>query len=588
MRSFIPVGRWLAAAAAVVYLLSLSERAAAQAPKPADKLAIDMAIDKGVKYLRETQNPSGSWGKGTGAGPGKGWGVGYASLACVALIECGVPVSDPGIVRAAKAVRSFADAGELVDTYEISLAILFLDRLNGGKADRTRIQYLAARLMAGQSMNGGWTYKVPKLTGPETVATLAALRKMSPPPPPFVPSSRDRPGSLGLCIKASDDVVPKAPPPPFDADKGRADAMKFLTPVMRGWAVFQPTSLVAASDPEKKIADCNSNTHFAIVAVWAARKYDVPVEPTLALMAKRFRVSQARDGGWAYNFVKGGGPTGTRSMTCVGLLALAIGHVVDPEVGVPPEKDPKVLGGFTWLSKHIGAPTGTAENKPPVKNIGGLYYMWAMERIAVVYDVGKLDKKDWYQWGAEVLLCHQKDDGSWADGGYHGEHEVLNTGFALLFLKRANLTPDLSRRFTVDASALTAKVSKPVEPVFVPDPPQEPEPVAVAPMPHDYAPPPPPKAAPAPVAQPAAAAASPSPKESSGVWLWIVLGIVLLLVLGLVLFFLLRKKGDEEKPKKKKKKKGVKSGAKSEKVESAEKTKVKAKAKGGDEGDEDD
>lgn len=587
MCSVIPVGRWLAAAVAFLYLLSLSDRAAAQAPKPADKAAIDVAIDKGVKYLRETQNPSGSWGKGTGAGPGKGWGVGYTSLACLALLECGTPTTDPGIVKAAREVRKFADAGELTHTYEISLAILFLDRMNGGKADRTRIQYLAARLMAGQSLNGGWNYTVPKLTAVETATVLKSLRMMSPPPPPFVPSSRDRPASLGLCIKASDDVIPKAPPPPFDADKGRADALKLLSPVMRGWAVFLPPSLVAASDPDKKIADCNSNTHFAIIAVWAARKYDVPVEPTLALLAKRFRVSQANDGAWAYHFVKGGGNSGTRAMTCVGLLALAIGHVVDPEQGVPPEKDPKVVNAFVWLSKHIGAPTGTADNKPPVKNIGGLYYMWAMERIAVVYDVEKLDKKDWYRWGAEVLLCHQKDDGSWSDGGYHGEHEVLNTAFAVLFLKRANLTPDLSRRFTFDTTALVAK-SGTAAPKFEPDPPQEPEPVAVAPMPHDYAPPP--KAAPAPAAQPAAAAVSPPPKESSGMWIWIVLGVVLLLVLGLVLFFLIRKKGDEEKPKKKKKKKkGVtaEKGEKPEKVEAASKVKARAKSKADDE-DEDD
>jgi hypothetical protein len=28
--------------------------------------------------------------------------------------------------------------------------------------------------------------------------------------------------------------------------------------------------------------------------------------------------------------------------------------------------------------------------------------MWAMERIAVLYDLRKLNKKDWYQWGAEI------------------------------------------------------------------------------------------------------------------------------------------------------------------------------------------
>jgi len=48
-------------------------------------------------------------------------------------------------------------------------------------------------------------------------------------------------------------------------------------------------------------------------------------------------------------------------------------------------------------------------------------------------DLEKIGGKDWYSWGAELLLVSQKQDGSWS-----GEYGYADTCFALLFLKRAN------------------------------------------------------------------------------------------------------------------------------------------------------
>jgi hypothetical protein len=79
-------------------------------------------------------------------------------------------------------------------------------------------------------------------------------------------------------------------------------------------------------------------------------------------------------------------------------------------------------------------------------------------------------------WGAEILVGHQQPDGSWKDGGQHVDHPVLSTSLALLFLKRANLTPDLSKRLLVDPAALTATVAAPKSPSPAPMPkPMEPE-----------------------------------------------------------------------------------------------------------------
>jgi hypothetical protein len=43
-----------------------------------------------------------------------------------------------------------------------------------------------------------------------------------------------------------------------------------------------------------------SNTQFAVLAVWGARKYDVPVREPLLALAAYFHRTQHPDGSWNY------------------------------------------------------------------------------------------------------------------------------------------------------------------------------------------------------------------------------------------------------------------------------------------------
>src|SRR5262249_19240609 len=70
---------------------------------------------------------------------------------------------------------------------------------------------------------------------------------------------------------------------------------------------------------------------------------------------------------------------------------------------------------------------------------GDLYFLWSLERVAVIYDLKKVEGKDWYAWGSAILLASQRPDGSWQDR-FPG---VPDTCFALLFLRRANLAKAL-------------------------------------------------------------------------------------------------------------------------------------------------
>jgi len=537
-------------------------------PRPMSQAVIDETVNRAVSFLRKAQNPAGTWGEGKDVGSGGGWVVGYTCLAGLALIENGVAKDDPGLRRAQAVVR--AGFAKIDSTYEVALAILFLDRM-GDPKDKGYIQGLAVRLIVGQTGTGGWAYKVPLVGGPDQVQILGTLRKMTPTSAPSGFSFRDRPSAIGLCIKTSDDTRPKPAAkslaPPADPDKGREAALAALPGGIRRLAVFTDPDKLVLADPEGKASDPvngtsdNSNTHFATIGLWAARRHDVPTERSFALLMRRFRTSQGADGGWGYLYVKGGGG-GAPAMTCIALLGVAIGHALalDKDAGARPEQDPLVLKAFGMLGKRVGAPTGRADNRPSVKDVGGLYYLWALERIAVLYDVKTLDQKDWYQWGAEILVGHQLPDGSWAEGGYHGQHPVLNTALAVLFLKRANLTPDLSKRLILDTTVLAASVGGPAPvkpPVVAPPPEPTPEPVAKAetPTPKVETPAPKPAATPTPAA---AAASSSPPAESSGSSLWLIVGAVLVLLVGGGVLFVMRSKAAAAAAKPKKKKKGSK------------------------------
>ena len=81
-----------------------------------------------------------------------------------------------------------------------------------------------------------------------------------------------------------------------------------------------------------------------------------------------------------------------------------------------------------------------------------LYLFWSLERVAVMYHLPTIGGVDWYTWGADLIMLRQQFNGSWAEKGYIGSTEPIDTSMALLFLSRANLNRDLSeslRRYIV-------------------------------------------------------------------------------------------------------------------------------------------
>jgi hypothetical protein len=393
---------------------------------------VQQAIDRGVAYLKGLQNDDGTW---------PGGATGATALAGLTLLECGVAPDDPAVQKAANAVRQ---AGvTLTHTYSLSLAILFFDRL-GDPKDVPLIESMTVRLLAGQNNVGGWTYSCPNVADAEAHRLQGLLQQRN-----ELVAAKDLPRPARRTVN---DLPPEI-----------RDQLKLLN------------NQTPAAIKAREHTDDNSNTQFATLALWVGRRYGLPVEGALARVNTRFRSSQNGDGGWGYKYrvVSPGavGGTSTATMTCSGLLGLAIAHGAaestlrtdahGKEPAKPakaladPLKDLVILGGLIALGNTIGQPAGKG-HAPIIHGGRHYYFLWSLERVAVAYDLKTIGGKDWYGWGAEILVANQRKDGSWQ--GEFADYGA-DTCFALLFLRRANLARDLT-------ATLQGKVQDPGEAVL--------------------------------------------------------------------------------------------------------------------------
>jgi hypothetical protein len=398
--------------------------------RAADKAAVGAAVDRGVKYLKTLQLENGTWSAHDQ--------IGMTALAGLALLECGVPADDAALRKAADAVR--AAAVDATQTYSLALSILFLDRL-GQPVDLALIESLAVRLLAGQCGDGSWTYNCPMIAASEQLR-LASLVKQRP------EGGRD---------KESD--RPEAGPRTVRDLPREIQVQLELVQRQRAAGIVSD----AHGD--------HSNTQFAIMGLWVARRHGLTVDAALRTTEQHFRQAQFPDGGWGYTATGGGGDVlpgfaSTAAMTCAGLLAVGSSYGAwnettdgnDPrgkgaaKPGLKPKdvsKDRAVLAAYRLLGVWLDAmAAGQKEGAPP--RIGGgsgkfYYFLWSLERAAVAFGVERFGKTDWYDWGADILLANQGPDGGWVNGAYGSGPD---TCFALLFLRRANLAKDLSRALT--------------------------------------------------------------------------------------------------------------------------------------------
>jgi hypothetical protein len=540
---------------ALVSLLALAPARADRVPLPRDlQEKVNTAVDFGVVYLKEVAKFSvdGTWADPRDGGQA-GHRVGYAALPALTLLECGERPDEPAIRHAADYVR--AKAPELTNTYELSLAILFLDRL-GTKKDEKLIQTMAMRLIVAQTITGGWGYEAPPLGAADAKSLLAVLQRMS--SPKRTNSTGGKPGTRDGTGSSPETLT--------------AAQQKVMAIAQQRYAVFQnPSKHNELAEPPKELdigpkvgiyastQTDNSVTQFVMLALWVVQKYDVPLERTMKLLGRRFETSQDKDtGGWNYKYAFGGNGE-LPQMDCCGLMGLAMSQGVgvtglDQAARAKRANDPRIVNGLAALSKFVQRPSANYEGVAQEN----LYFLWSLERVGVIYNMHLLGGKDWYRWSAQNLVANQQKNGSWTKGGYAGSTPVLDTSMALLILKKADLsrvvaddvnTPmddDLDKAVQEKIGASIAKAPPDAPPVPKEDPPPPPPPSPPPPPPPENTTTTPPASAPS-VAVPPAATRPQAPtiasvapeqrpatpaQDNSMMWAIVVLAVCAVILLG--------------------------------------------------------
>lgn len=466
-------GRWLICWFPSCLLLLAFVGAAAADPKPLSKeeqAKVDKAIEKGIAYLKREQTKEGNWPTHWG----KRFLVGECALPAYALLEAGVPGNDPVIQKAAAFIRP--KVANTDDTYQLSLAVLFFDRL-GDPKDEKLIQTCALRLIAGQFYSGGWSYVCPRFKVGQDLALLKVLEALS--------EQRQEKKSLKAAFKALANpasvlIWPLQAPcsVPWSGevledykDYRRGTREHKLPPSLKGFkglAVFQDPEMLTwrevgfdaknmnnpDSVPLVGLTD-NSNTQFAMLALWVAQRHGIPTKATFRLLAARFdraevgmyRLSK-KDLGWSNG-----------SMICVDLLGLAIGQGLkfSGSGSSIPRGDLRVIARLAALYATIGSPRGQMDKPLPPEDV---YFLWSLERVGMLFNLPTLGDKEWYRWGAEILVANQLDSGEfsavnwWKKLGFALPRKeqltygpCVSSAFALLFLKHSHpmkeLTPNL-------------------------------------------------------------------------------------------------------------------------------------------------
>jgi hypothetical protein len=385
-----------------------------------DRAKVERAIQAGVEYLKKTPTPGAHHEMAN-----------TDELLLLTLLEARVPDNDPLVQKLLSAMLQ----APLERTYKVVLQAMVLEDFDRVKY-QDRIWQCAQFLVDNQCQNGQWAYGEPTqsvkniptvvvkksvatggpkaLTPPVTPEVLAAMargERIKPKVAKNMPVDKTRDGPAGgdnsnsqyaaLGLRACHDAGIKIPE-------------KVITLARKWWYDTQHPS----GDEGKK----KEGSPTAKPAV-ASGRGEAPLPPALPR-------------GWCYGDVYGvckGGPE------YAGMTAGAIGAIGIYEyiLGKDWKRNEHIHSGIAWLAGNWSV----TENRGPSEVEGGAgnaylyYYLYALERLGMLLDLGEIGGHAWYPEGAQVLLSAQQPDGSWKAS--RPEIPVWDTCFAILFLKRA-------------------------------------------------------------------------------------------------------------------------------------------------------
>jgi len=377
---------------------------------PEFQARVDLAIARGVRWLRGVQSKSGAfpWGEMGGSSRDGAYPFGTTAIAVHTLRSCGVPADDPQVVAGIDRMRKAWNSGFGRTTYEAALGLLALEAHHLAPStaskrpdpraipaqDREWIRSIAGCLLQCQSSDGSFGY------GP-TRGTSA-----------WTDHSNAQYGLLGL--KAARRCGIAIRPEVF-----RRALDHFL----------------AAQEPDGPVVN--------------RRREGGVGEPGRSVGTTR-AVAKDRARGWGYQGSRG--TTGAMTSGGVSSLVICRGELLGTAL-LPAALDGRTVeairDGIAWLGKYFSVTWNPTESGAA----GWLhYYLYGLERAGVLAGVAWMGEHDWYGEGAEQLLRTQRKTGGWdgeamlrrrgRKGAGAGDGDLLDTCFALLFLKKATFRVD--------------------------------------------------------------------------------------------------------------------------------------------------
>jgi hypothetical protein len=346
---------------------------------------VNKAVTKGVEFLFKRQNGDGSWpAEGTDL---SNYRMGVTALMTLACLMGGAAGDDPRIERAFGYMRTLP----LDKTYSVGVLLMALHARYAGTDD--------AFAQDGTDAYGNPVPKDPCVT------------KMSP------------------------------------ADKKWMEkAVEFLVKNQHDGNWRYP----------KQGTDL-SNTQYALLGLWAASRCGVKVPQEVWTSALewlletqertgpevKLRITEAR-GEYRVVFTEPARARGFRyrpenlitgAMTAAGMAGVVIcqDELWSSRRFTAEQRNrtrKSVRDAMAWLQDNFDVTRNPGESQ------GGwhFYYLYGLERAGILARTRFMGTKDWYFEGATWLLAHQRGEGGWQT-----EHLLLDSAFAVLFLKRSSM-----------------------------------------------------------------------------------------------------------------------------------------------------
>jgi hypothetical protein len=155
--------------------------------------------------------------------------------------------------------------------------------------------------------------------------------------------------------------------------------------------------------------------------------------------------------GWGYR--PGQGPRG--SMTAAGLAILVVAKsVLEGERGydrIGAQLDRAIRDGAAWLAHSF-----RADANPGAEPDWLFYYLYTLGRAGTLLALDRFGHRDWYAAGADVIVGHQQSDGSvQAKRGGESDATLAGSCLGVLFLERS--TVPVIKRVVTGGGALAQK-----------------------------------------------------------------------------------------------------------------------------------